>query len=145
MIFCVFAKHSMASLISKSTTLHVHLIVLSTFLCHHCMTTMWKCLTSHFIVDVNKRRLNFFLYEFAYIWKKERLVIIARKNERMWIDFLLKSNVLTPTTVASWYLEFGTLKRGGKKTSGHRTRPFRSRCLNSSSRGGIGYSFSLWI
>ena len=115
--------------ISKSATLHVHLIVLSTFLCHHCTTTKWKCLTSRFIEDVNKWRRTFFLYEFAYIWQNKRLVIIAKKNERMWIYFLLKSDVFTATAVASWYLDLGALTLGGKNTSGHRTRPFGSRCL----------------
>ena len=73
------------SLISKSTTLHLHLIVLSTFLCHHFTTTACKCrLTLRFIKDVNKRRRTFFLHEFAYIWQNKRLVISnAKKNERM--------------------------------------------------------------
>ena len=49
------------SLISKSTTLHLHLIVLSTFLCHHFTTTACKCrLTLRFIKDVNKWRRSFF-------------------------------------------------------------------------------------
>ena len=73
------------SLIRKSTTLHVHLIVLSTFLSHHCITL-------RFIEEVNKSRWTFFLYEFAYIWQNERLIKkMARKNGRMWIEFLLKA------------------------------------------------------
>ena len=44
--------------------------------------------------NVNKRRrITFFLYEFAYIWQNKRLVIIVKKFERMRIDFLLKSDV----------------------------------------------------
>ena len=39
-------------------------------------------------------------------------------------DFLLKSDVLTAVAVEA-------VARGGKNTSGHRTRPFRSRCLKS--------------
>ena len=66
-------------LIRKSATLHVHLIVLSTFLCHHCTTSTWKCLTSH-IEDVSKRKRTFFFYEFACIWQNKRLVIIAKKR-----------------------------------------------------------------
>ena len=99
------------SLISKSKTLHVHLIVLSTLLCHNCMTTTWKCLTSRFIEDVNKRRRTFFPYEFVYIWQNKRLVIIAKKNETMRIYFLFKSDVLT--AIAAVVLE--ALTRGGKK------------------------------
>ena len=49
-------------------------------------TTTWQCLISRFIEDVNKRRRTFFLYYFAYIWQNRRLVIIAKKYERMWID-----------------------------------------------------------
>ena len=49
-------------------------------------TTTWKCLISRFIEDVNKRRRTFSLYEFAYIWENKRLVTIAKKYERMWID-----------------------------------------------------------
>ena len=48
-------------IISKSTTLHVHLIVLSTFHCHHCTIATWKCLISRFIEDVQKPGRTFFL------------------------------------------------------------------------------------
>ena len=50
----------------------------------------WKCLILRFIEDVKNRRRTFFLYEFAYIWQNKWLVIIAKKFERMRIDFLLK-------------------------------------------------------
>ena len=43
----------------------------------------------------------------------ERLVIVAKKVERMRIYFLLKSDVLT--AVASWFLKLEALTRGGKK------------------------------
>ena len=52
------------------------------------------------------------------------------KFERMRIDFLLKSDVLTAVAVVVPYT--WALTRGGKKnTSGLLTRPFRSRCLKS--------------
>ena len=43
----------------KTTTLH-H--TFCTFLCHHCTTTMWKCLISGFVKDVNKQWQIFFLF-----------------------------------------------------------------------------------
>ena len=80
---------------------------------------------SRIIEDVNKRRRTFFLYEFAYIWQSKRLVIIANKLERMRIDFLLKSDVLTTVAVVVPYT-WGIDAWRKKNTSGHRTRPFRS-------------------
>ena len=112
------------SLIRKSTALHVHLIVLSTFLSHHCITL-------RFIEEVNKSRWTFFLYEFAYMWQNERLIKkMARKNVN-WV--FIKSEVLTATAVSFKlsYLEFGALTRGGKNTFGHRTRRLGSCCLKS--------------
>ena len=53
--------------------MHAYLIVLPTFLCHHCTTTTWKCLISHLIEVVNKRlnkrRLRFFLYKGLFTWR----------------------------------------------------------------------------
>ena len=46
------------SLISKTTTLHVH-HTFFTFLCCHCTTTTWKCLMSRFMENVNKERRTF--------------------------------------------------------------------------------------
>ena len=54
----------------KTTTLHMH-HAFCTFLCHHCTTTMWKCLISGFVKDVNKQWQNFLsLYELGYGWQK---------------------------------------------------------------------------
>ena len=50
-------------------------------------------------MDVNKRRRTFFLDEFTYICKNKRLLIIAKTFERMQVDFLLKSDVLTAVAV----------------------------------------------
>ena len=122
-----FWKWSMANqirLIRKSTTLHVHLIVLSTFLSHHCITL-------RFIEEVNKSRWTFFLYEFAYIWQNERLIKkMARKNERMWIEFLLKAK-FWPLQLSRSSCRTLNLGRCGKNTFGHRTRRLGSCCLKS--------------
>ena len=90
------------SLISKSTALHVHLflllllLLLSTFLCpitaRPCDVKMPNFT---FYWGRKQTKTNFFLHEFAYIWQNKRLVIIAKKNKRMRIYFLLKSNVVT--------------------------------------------------
>ena len=94
------------------------------------ITTMtWKYPISRFFEDVSKRRRTFFLYEFAHVWQNNRLVIIAKKFERMWIDFLLKSDVLTAVAVVVPYTL--SIDPWRKKKSGHCTRPFRSRCLKS--------------
>ena len=45
----------------KTTTLHMH-HAFCTFLCRHCTTTMWKCLISGFVKDVNKQWQIFFLF-----------------------------------------------------------------------------------
>ena len=108
----------------------MHLIVLSTFLCHHCTTSTWKCLISRFIEDVKKTKTNFFPDEFTYLWQNKRPVIIAKKFERMRIHFLLKSDVLTAVTVVvPWTWGIGAWRE--KSTFGHRDWLFRSRCLNS--------------
>ena len=42
-----------------------------TSLCGHCTTTMWKCLISRFVKDVNKQWQTFLsLYERGYGWQK---------------------------------------------------------------------------
>ena len=41
--------------------------LLRTFLCRYCTTTTWKCLTSLFTEDVNKRCQNFFSF-WTWIW-----------------------------------------------------------------------------
>ena len=74
-------------IISKSTTLHVHLIVLSTFHCHHRTITTWKCLISRFIEDLNKPGRAFFLFEFAYIWQNKRFVIIGKSLKECELAF----------------------------------------------------------
>ena len=52
--------------ISKTTTLHV-LHAFCTFLCRRCLTTTWKYLISHFVVDENTRqRLSFSFHELWY-------------------------------------------------------------------------------
>ena len=98
MIFCIFGQSR--SLISKSTTLHAYLVVsfmnLSLPLLHNQDV---KCIILRFTEDVNKRRRTFFLDEFTYICKNKGLVIIAKKFERMQVDFLLKSDVLTAVAV----------------------------------------------
>ena len=96
----------------------MRLIVLSTFLCHHCTTTTWKCLILRFIENVKKTKTN------------KRLVIIVKKFERMRIHFLLKSDVLTAVTVVvPWTWGNGAWRE--KSTFGHRNWLFRSRGLNS--------------
>ena len=80
--------------------------------------------------EVNKRRRTFFLYEFAYIWQNKRLVVIAKKNEKMRIHFLLNSDVLTAiAAVILW--TWGLDEWREKNTSGHRTRTFRGCYLKS--------------
>ena len=82
------------------TTSHAYLVVgFINILCHYYTTTTWKCIISRFTEDVNKRRRTFFLDEFAYIWKNKQLVIIAKKFERMQVNVLLKSDVLTAVAV----------------------------------------------
>ena len=98
MIFCIFGQSR--SLISKSTTLHAYLVVsfmnLSLPLLYNQDV---KSIILRFTEDVNKRRRTFFLDEFTYICKNKGLVIIAKKFERMQVDFLLKSDVLTAVAV----------------------------------------------
>ena len=45
-------------LLRKTTNLHC-ITLFCTFLCRHCTTTTWKCLTARFMEDVNKRRRIF--------------------------------------------------------------------------------------
>ena len=48
-----------------------------TFLCRHCTTTTWKCLTSHFVENVNTRQWLYFSFpELQY----SLLEFISRKN-----------------------------------------------------------------
>ena len=103
----------------------MHRIVLSTFLCHHCTTTTWKCLILRFIEDVKKTKTNFFPDEFVYLSQNKRLVIIVKKFERMRIHFLLKSDVLTAVTVVvPW--TWGIWRVAGKKyfRSPYQTLPY---------------------
>ena len=51
--------------ISKTTTLHMHRHFFP-FLCCHCMTTMWKCLISHFVGGMNRRQQLSF--SFPVLW-----------------------------------------------------------------------------
>ena len=50
------------SLISKTSTLHVHHVSIFAFLCHFCTTTTWTCLILRFMDDVNKQRRNLFSF-----------------------------------------------------------------------------------
>ena len=72
-----------------------------TFLSRFCTTTMWKCLISRFMEDVNNQRQILFLFlslnlvpwnsaseGFAYNWQSKWVGIIAIKTERSQIHFL---------------------------------------------------------
>ena len=81
-----------------------------TFPSRHCTTTTWKCLISRSMVDVNKPRRNFpslseleYGYwefnsgEFAYIWQRTWVELIAMEIEGTRIHFL--SNVFAPAAI----------------------------------------------
>ena len=87
------------SLISKTTTLHVHHAFIFTFLCHFCTTTTWRCLILPFMDNVNKQRRNLFFFSllnldmvpwnstpfgFAYIWQSKQIVI--NNPKKYWIS-----------------------------------------------------------
>ena len=74
------------SLISKTTTLHVHHALIFAFLCHFCTTTTWRCLILRFMDNVNKQQRNLIFFSllnldmvswnstpfgFAYIWQNK--------------------------------------------------------------------------
>ena len=69
-------------LLRKQTSLHM---LFCTFVCHCGTTTMWKCLISHFMEDVNKRWGNFLFPNLRVVPKKSSPGKVAYIRHFQWI------------------------------------------------------------